>query len=110
MLQQPDARQNTFHECWRGFPERRDRSIRSAVLAGMEDSIVPSARSLRVFRIIANHVQQRPRRADAYRLGLLRHQQPMAPLLLPDLAYKLAKRFSPRYIQRAARPAPVPVS
>src|ERR1700687_3889730 len=76
----------------------------------MEDSLVPPPRSLRVFRIIANHVQQRPRRADAYRLGILRHQQHMAALLLPDLAHKVAKRFSTRYIQRAARRAPVPVS
>src|ERR1700693_2170479 len=110
MLQQPDARQNTFHKRWGGFPERRNRSIRSAVLAGMENSLVPPPRSLRVFRIIANHVQQRPRGADADRFGILRHQQHMAPLLLPDLAHKFAKSFGIRQIQSAARRAPMPVS
>ena len=77
---------------------------------GMENALIPALRSDRIIRIVANHIQQSPRRPYTHRFGVLRHQQHVTALLDSDFTHELAKSFCSRQIQRAAGFASVPVS
>ncbi len=68
ILQQPDARQNLAPQTPAAPSTARDRPVRPASSVGMKNALIPAPRTNRIFRIIANHIQQSPRGADAHRL------------------------------------------
>src|ERR1700733_15041765 len=68
------------------------------VMIGVEDALIPEARSLRKLWIIANGIERRLKNAMLPRLRILRHKENVAAAFIADFVYKLRERRRVRQV------------